>query len=722
MATELNRVQFSGLDFDTYNDELRARLQVQYASVFNDFAVSSLGIMLLDLTAFGLSTLSFYLDRRATDTYLQTARTRKSVSRLTRQIGFKMGGAVASGVDLAIQVDEVQAFDVPIPEGFQIKGPNDLIFEVAQDTLFTPAEQGVGNTKLVPAFEGETLQETFVSDGTSAQVFDLRNVPTDKFVVEGTVICTVNGAPFDVVDFLEYGATDQFEVNFNDEPPTIRFGDGIAGNIPNLGDSIVVTYVASRGKEGQVPAGTITDEVTPLVVSFVRIPLTITNAEASVGGDDPLSIAAAKALAPKVFKSRDVAVTGEDYEALAGSFADPLFGRVAVAKAIASRSAASDLTVQNALTAIFNASQILDTTITTETTAGLASSATIATEKADIDTALANIVTEVTAILVATASAISTAQDSKNLLVEVTTDAADIQSLVTQGKAEVDIYRTTGGTGALSDTEADDINAFFDRISAEATAITSNATSVSSNEDTLIGDQNTIDASVETIGTSTATGELGDAQTSADAIAAANTSINGNLLTIQADNSDLTDTIATNQAVINDHLDKVLAQDCQANLVTVPILTRDAGGFYQAPSSGLLDALQTFLDARKEVTQTVAVTSGEEFLVPAVITARVGVGQNFSEAVIRTTVEAVIEGILRDRAFDEDLFESDIDRQVIQVDGVVFTNIRINGNLASDGVTLETTRLDSDSNLIVDESEVITRGTITVNTEVVTTT
>jgi len=580
MATDLNRVQYSGLDFDTFNDELRARLQVQYATVFNDFAASSLGIMLLDLTAFGLSTLSFYLDRRATDTYLQTARTRKAVSRLTRQIGFKMGGAVASGVNLQIQVDEVQAFNVPIPEGFQIKGPNDLIFEVAQDTLFTPSEQGAGNSKSVPAFEGETIQETFVSDGTPAQVFELRSVPENKFVVEGTVTCTVNGGSFDVTDFLEFDGGDRFEVGFNDEPPTIRFGDGIAGNIPTAGDSIVVTYVASRGKEGQVPAGTITDEVTPLVVSFVQIPLTITNSEASVGGDAPLSISAAKALAPKVFKSRDVAVTGGDYEGLAGSFADPLFGRVAVAKAISSRSAASDLTVQNALAAISSASSALDTSITTETTAGLASSATIATEKGSIDTALANIVTEIATIVTEAAAAKTTAQDSKNLLVEVSTDASDIQSLVTQGNALVTTFDTTSGSGALTDSQADSIRAFFDRISLEATAISSNASSVSSNEDSLIGNQNTIEVAVEAIGTTTALGELGDAQTAADAIAAANTSINGNLLTIQSDTIGLTATVAANQVIINDHLDQVLAEDCQSNLVTVPILTRDAGGFY----------------------------------------------------------------------------------------------------------------------------------------------
>ena len=101
---DLNRAKYSGADFNTHEDDLRARLQVKFAADYNDFALSAQGIMLLDLVAYGLSTLSFYLDRRATDTYLSTARTAKSAARTTRQIGYKMGGAISSGVDIQVSV------------------------------------------------------------------------------------------------------------------------------------------------------------------------------------------------------------------------------------------------------------------------------------------------------------------------------------------------------------------------------------------------------------------------------------------------------------------------------------------------------------------------------------------------------------------------------------------------------------------------------------------
>ena len=90
----LVRAKYAGLDFDTHVDDLLARLQVKFAADFNDFAVSSLAIVILDAISYGLDTLSFYLDRRATDAFLATARTRRSVSRLCRQLGYKMGAAI----------------------------------------------------------------------------------------------------------------------------------------------------------------------------------------------------------------------------------------------------------------------------------------------------------------------------------------------------------------------------------------------------------------------------------------------------------------------------------------------------------------------------------------------------------------------------------------------------------------------------------------------------
>jgi hypothetical protein len=724
--TTLNRALYSGLDFDTIGDDLRAQLQVKYAADFNDFAIASLGIMLLDLTAFGLDALSFYLDRRATDTYLVTARTRKSVSRASRQLGYKMGGAVASSVDLEVNTETTYAFNVTIPEGFQFDGPDGLIFEAAESVTFTPAEQGATLApKIIPAFEGETISESFVSDGSSSQVFELRLVPTDKFVVEGTVSALVDGLPWDVVELLEFGATDQFEVGFNDEPPTVRFGDGISGNIPTSGATIEVTYLASRGKAGQVAAGTITEETAPLVVGFTTIPLVINNPEGSAGGDDRETLSSAKTFAPKVWKSRNVTVTGEDYEALAGSYADPLFGRVAVAKAISARSAAGDLTIQNYVGDISDAADLLIAALGTSSAAITAALALLDPEVTNINSEATSIASHTSQIQTRASSITTSTRSIKNSAAEIAVDAVDIQDLVTNGKAAVDAVGPSG-TGDLSASQVSTINAFFDLINSEAGDInTAAAGTITSLADTVLDDSaEARRLVVEEIGADTVTADtdLNDIVLSTAIIATQSAAIAAVDTTLTTESANLTAAIDTAAEGIDDHLNSILSNDCKANLVTVPILARDAGGFYRAPTLGLTNSLQNYLDTRKEVTQSVAVTSGERFLIPAVVTTRIGVLENFSEAVIKTAAEAAIQGVLRDRAFGDSLYESDIDEVVLAIDGVDFVNARIVGHLDTDGVTVLTTRLDADSNLIILESEVITLGTITISTEAVTTT
>jgi hypothetical protein len=725
--TELNRVRYVGFEFDTIYDDLRARMQIKFAADFNDFALSSLGIMLLDVVSYGLDTLSFYLDRRATDLYLDTARTRKAVSRLTRQLGYKMRAAVASSVDLTVAVLNPQAFSITVPQGFQFQGPNDLIFEAAQDVTFAPGD-GPADFQIIPCYEGQTFSESFVSDGSANQVFELRRVPEDYFVVAGTVEVKVNGGPFVESEFLSYQATDQVEIGYNDDPTTVRFGDGASGNIPTVGATIQVTYVASRGKTGQVAASTIQAVVTDLVVSFTAIQLSVNNSQGSVGGDDPEDLTHAKKYAGLVYKTRQVAVTRSDYEALASAFADPLFGRVAVAQAISSRSAASDLELQNQIGIIVDAVSDTVPAIAAELVAANAALDSVDALLASIATDLADVGTLATAIAASADSAITSARAVKNKAAEVGTDAQDVQQFVITGKAAIDAI-TTNPTSQLSTTDKAALKAYFDDINAQASTILSSSGDIDSSAAAEIAAMGVIKDSVDELGTSVASGELLSAETARASIVAllgvttpTPTALRLNLSTIDTTFEDEITTVVDATEAINLHVDSILSADCKANLVTVPILARDAAGFYAAPSSSLIQSLQAYLDARKEVTQTVVVTSGANFLVKAVLTLRVGIKLGLSVQVMTTAVGAAVDSVLKGREFGDSLYISELVEAVLAVEGVVFTNITVNGHLDADDVTILTSKLDVNGNLTVPTSEVITKGLVTIATpEIVTT-
>ena len=449
--------------------------------------------------------------------------------------------------------------------------------------------------------------------------------------------------------------------------------------------------------------------------------MTINNPRGSSGADDPENLVHAKIFAGQVFKSRFVAVTRSDYEALAGSYADPLFGRIAVAQALSSRSSDADLKLQTLLNDVRSAISPTAPAVTAATVAIGLSLDTIDSLLATQATTFGNVAANMSDIDGSQDAGITSGRTMKNLSLEIGNDANDIQTQVTDGKTAIDAIAT--GADQLTDPTKSTLKAFFDLISAEATGISGNSSSIEVEAGTLTSTLGTAKDSIAEIGVDLVTAGtfLLSAETDRASIGTAVAAIRPQV--------DIIDTVVLAQGVgveaaliaIDEHVDKLLSADCKANLVTVPVLARDAGGFYTAPSISLISSLQGYLDARKEVTQTVEVVSGEDFLVPAVLALRVGVRSGFSESVTATEVATAVDGILRDRRFGVSLFVSDVCDIVLLINAVSFVNIDIQGHTDPVTSTLTTLNLDSDGNLIIDDSEVITKGTVTIATEAVTT-
>nr|HEX4317386.1 putative baseplate assembly protein [Kofleriaceae bacterium] len=93
----------------------------------------------------------------------------------------------------------------------------------------------------------------------------------------------------------------------------VRFGDGRRGATPPAGSAnVVASYRVGGGASGNVNAGTLTSLGRAL--AYIA---GVTNPLPAAGGADRESVDDAKARAPHAIKSRDRAVTAEDFEALA---------------------------------------------------------------------------------------------------------------------------------------------------------------------------------------------------------------------------------------------------------------------------------------------------------------------------------------------------------------------------------------------------------------------
>jgi hypothetical protein len=140
----VNKVLYTGKDFDTYRSELLDYVQsVMSPEEFNNFRESELGIMLLELFAYGLSILSFYLDRQATETYLSTAILPSNIVRLARQLGFKVRGAIPAHGTVKIKLNTDLDERLILPAGTQLTGAG-LVFETVEAVAWDPHDTSQG--------------------------------------------------------------------------------------------------------------------------------------------------------------------------------------------------------------------------------------------------------------------------------------------------------------------------------------------------------------------------------------------------------------------------------------------------------------------------------------------------------------------------------------------------------------------------------------------------
>lgn len=722
--TDPVQVKYSGRDFDTLLDDLQFRLESRFGDDYTDFATSTMGIILLDIISYSMTQLSWYQDRRATEGFLETALKRASVSRLTRPLGYRMRPATSATVDLDVTPEEAQDFEWRVYEGFKFSGPENLTFEVLEETVWAAGESG---TKTVLAREGESKQVVATSDGSSNQEVRLPGAAVDgKYVVEGSVRVFVDGSEWDELEFLEFEETDQFEVHYHEEPPLLRFGNGVAGNIPTSGAEIRVTYVVNSGKRGNVSSNSITSTAGPLIQRFTNVAITVTNPNGASGGTDPEGIEEAKVKAPNFFATRGVAVTQDDYEALALAFNDPQYGAVSSAYAFVARQFIADFVgngylslaeqeIQEYIDAVAARVVVLQAAIDSIT----ASTTLITTELDSLTTANSQLSADLTSILdnIVIVERSDQIDRTEDVLAKITGDTAGYGQNIDEIIATLDLIIAEAATAygaeaqAARDALADDwkpdillskdtwLPTFQANSAAAAAAVRSAA------EDGVVQ--------------STAiTTDIGQITTENDNVIAQTAIIQTETTGLETEVTQHEADIDAALANIRAHYDEILANDCKSNLITVPILTVDSNGFYVAPSIGLISRVQTYLQDRSDVAHQVKVVDGSTALIPVTVDVELTILESAVFSEVASDVDTEMRNLLKGRRFGVSLYLSTVYETIEAIDGIDTFDVQLQETLLAGlpaGVGL-----DSRGNIIADDEHIITVGSINIEQKLVT--
>jgi hypothetical protein len=338
-------VDYMARDYESLLLAMRERIPEKLPEWRNFANEADFGNVLLELFAHIGDILSFYQDRVANESFLGTARTRRSVIEHLRLIGYELGTAAPAATTLAVAVPATVSSKVTIERGaafatssrkdapsvrFEYTGPAPLTIDFAT----RPVDQASGRRVFtgVPVEEGRlfTAELLGVSDGTPNQRFPLAHPgvilrrPSAASAARDITVLTRLGAEvtkWTLQESLAFSQGAQHDVAVRidaDDRATILFGDGTLGAKPDVGATVTATYRVGGGRAGNVPAGTVTTivDAPPLAV----LGATVTNPVAGTGGAQRESIEHAVQHAPGVFRAQRRAVTSADYEEIARTF------------------------------------------------------------------------------------------------------------------------------------------------------------------------------------------------------------------------------------------------------------------------------------------------------------------------------------------------------------------------------------------------------------------
>jgi hypothetical protein len=341
VATLAAPVDYTSRDFASIRQDVIAAVQTALPTWSGDDPNDFLRI-LLEGVAFVGDLTNYYVDRIANESTLTTANSRSSLLKMARTFGYAPSGPIAASVILTLTNAGVSP--VTVPAGTLFSGTynnaglqTSVNFETTDDVTITN-----GTTGTVNALEGLTQRGSSAlqsngdptgvllyrsdglatSDGTPDQEFMINASP----VIEGSTRVWVHppasadGATYTYVSSLvTAGPNDRvYTLNRNaDDSVTILFGDGANGYIPPSGYSIKATYRLGGGQQGNVPVSTVTVVKTTPTGGTLPTTLTVANLTPGAGGVDSESNDTIRRNAALSFRTRDRAISTQDYLDLA---------------------------------------------------------------------------------------------------------------------------------------------------------------------------------------------------------------------------------------------------------------------------------------------------------------------------------------------------------------------------------------------------------------------
>lgn len=315
-----DRLNVTGLDFDTIKSNLKTFLKQQ--SEFQDYDFEGSGLsVLLDILAYNTHYNAYYLNMVANESFLDTAILRNSVVSHAKKYGYTPRSTSASKAIITMTVNSGSANtgSLTLPKGYrfisnQVDNKAYSFVTLSDTTVNKTANNFVFSN--INIYEGQLVTYNYTHSDTSnpKQIYTIPDTGVDTSTLKVNIRPSSSNT-----DFTTYSlVTDTLTVTANSEVYYLQegqdgryqvyFGDDILGKKLNDGAILTLEYLKTNG---QTPNGANNFVGTTSVDGYSTF--SVSSVNAASGGTDRESIDQIKFSAPLNFLSQNRAVTKNDY-------------------------------------------------------------------------------------------------------------------------------------------------------------------------------------------------------------------------------------------------------------------------------------------------------------------------------------------------------------------------------------------------------------------------
>lgn len=319
MSTSNNWLNPYQRSFNDIKAKLISELRLQIPEI-TDYSEGNIFVIIISIFAAIAEVIHYYIDNMAREAFLPTARRYSSLYKHAKLVDYHIKSAIPATVDVVLYKND----DTPIGQ--------DIIIPL--NTEFTSSDGKTWiSTKTVIWYKDSYYVTVPLVQQKSVGVPDriqlgnilspdsiiyITDIPSDQKYVEGSMNLYINDEPWILVDTFAYSSSRDkvYKVEIDEQlRPYIKFGDGQFGMKPKYNATIEASYSLTYGSAGNIATNNFT--TVPQDIQVIDNKITINNVIPATGGSDYETFNMLKNHIPLSIKTLGVAITKEDFEAIA---------------------------------------------------------------------------------------------------------------------------------------------------------------------------------------------------------------------------------------------------------------------------------------------------------------------------------------------------------------------------------------------------------------------